>query len=143
MGWRFWNGSICFLVLPAGDLSLDRIWAKYEDFCKPQTNEARARFDLLASFRQDNHSVMTGTPLYKAKYLLPSTHQKLQVSCIKIFSDFSSKMKSLFLKPSMRVIKIWISFQQTKLGSLLRRWSHQSLPHITLNKSQVTPKWLK
>ena len=25
--------------LPAEDLSLDVIWAKYEDFCKPQTNE--------------------------------------------------------------------------------------------------------
>ena len=39
------------------DLCLDTIWAKYEDFCKPQTNEIRARFDLLTSFRQGNCSV--------------------------------------------------------------------------------------
>ena len=43
--------------LPAEDLSLEVIWAKYEDFCKPQTNEVRARFDLLTSFRQENRSV--------------------------------------------------------------------------------------
>ena len=30
---------------------------KYEDFCKPQANEVRARFDLLTNFRQGNHSV--------------------------------------------------------------------------------------
>ena len=43
--------------LPTEDLSLDIIWAKYENFYKPQTNEVRARFDLLTSFRQDNQSV--------------------------------------------------------------------------------------
>ena len=43
--------------LPTEILSLVTIWAKYEDFCKPQTNEVRARFDLLTNFRQDNHSV--------------------------------------------------------------------------------------
>ena len=43
--------------LPTEDLSLDVIWAKFEDFCKPQTNEVRARFDLLTSFRQSNQSV--------------------------------------------------------------------------------------
>ena len=39
------------------DLSLDVIWAKNEDFSKPQTNEVRARFNLLTSFRQGNRSV--------------------------------------------------------------------------------------
>ena len=43
--------------LPREDLSLDVIWAKFEDFYKPQTNEVRVRFDLLTSFRQGNHSV--------------------------------------------------------------------------------------
>ena len=31
--------------------------AKYEYLCKPQTNEVRARFDLLTSFRQGNQLV--------------------------------------------------------------------------------------
>ena len=43
--------------LPADDLRLDTIWSKYEEFCKPQTNEVRARFDLLTSFCQGNRSV--------------------------------------------------------------------------------------
>ena len=43
--------------LPAEDLNLEVIWAKYKDFCNPQTNEVRARFDLLTSFRQGNQSV--------------------------------------------------------------------------------------
>ena len=43
--------------LPAEDLNLELTWSKYEDFCKPQTNEVRARFDLLTSFRQGNRSL--------------------------------------------------------------------------------------
>ena len=39
------------------DLCLEVIWTKFEEFCKPQTNEVRARFDLLISFRQGDHSV--------------------------------------------------------------------------------------
>ena len=43
--------------LPTEDLSLDVIWSKYEDFCKPQTNEVKARFDLVTSLRQGNRFV--------------------------------------------------------------------------------------
>ena len=39
------------------ELCLDTIWQKYEEFCKPQANELRARFDLLTSFKQDQMSV--------------------------------------------------------------------------------------
>ena len=30
---------------------------KYEEYCKPQSNEVCAMFDLLMSFRQGNHSI--------------------------------------------------------------------------------------
>ena len=43
--------------LPKENLSLDVLWSKYEDFCKPQANEARAIFDLRPSFRHGNRSV--------------------------------------------------------------------------------------
>ena len=43
--------------LPTDQLTLEIIWGKFEDFCKPQSNEVRARFDLLTSFRQGNRSV--------------------------------------------------------------------------------------
>ena len=39
------------------DVSLDVIWAKFEDCCKPQTNMVKGRFDLLTNFRQGSHSV--------------------------------------------------------------------------------------
>ena len=39
------------------DLTLDAIWTKFEEFSKPQTNEVRAHFDLLTSFRQGSRNV--------------------------------------------------------------------------------------
>ena len=39
------------------DLNHDTIWGKYEEFCKPQTNEWHTHFDLLTSFWQDNRSM--------------------------------------------------------------------------------------
>ena len=76
------------LHLPNEGLSSEGIWSKYEDFCKPQTNEVRARFDLLTDFIQGNRSVDEWYNAVQANYLLPSTHQKLQVSCTEIYSVF-------------------------------------------------------
>ena len=39
------------------ELTLETLWTNFEDFCKPQANEVRARFDLLTSFRQGDKSV--------------------------------------------------------------------------------------
>ena len=43
--------------LPSNELTLDAIWGKYEEYCKPQSNKVQARFDLLTGFCQGNHSV--------------------------------------------------------------------------------------
>ena len=43
--------------LPTDQLTLDTIWGRFEEFCKPQSNEVHARFDLLTSFRQGSRSV--------------------------------------------------------------------------------------
>ena len=43
--------------LPQEELCLETIWKKFEELCKPQTNELRARFDLLTSFCQGEMSV--------------------------------------------------------------------------------------
>ena len=43
--------------LSSEDLTLEVIWKEFEEFCKPQVNEVRARFDLFASFRQGDMSV--------------------------------------------------------------------------------------
>ena len=43
--------------LSSEDVTLETIWKKIEEFCKPQANELRARFDLLTSFRQGDLNV--------------------------------------------------------------------------------------
>ena len=43
--------------LPTDQLTLEIIWGKFEDFCKLQSNEVCARFDLLTSFQQGNRSM--------------------------------------------------------------------------------------
>ena len=43
--------------LSSGELTLETIWGKYKDYCKPQSNEVWVRFDLLTGFRQGNCSI--------------------------------------------------------------------------------------
>ena len=43
--------------LSTDELMLDSIWERFEEFCKPQCNEVRARFNLITSFQQRNKSV--------------------------------------------------------------------------------------
>ena len=43
--------------LSKDDMNLDTIWKRFEDFCKPQSNEVCAQFDLLTGFHQGNKSV--------------------------------------------------------------------------------------
>ena len=52
-----WSGDFCIdqyisWELAPKEICLEIIWQDFEEFCKPQTNEIRARFDLLTSFRQ-------------------------------------------------------------------------------------------
>ena len=49
-----WSGD---LGMEDYDLRSDTIWPKCKEFCKPQANEVRARFDQLTSFCQGNRSV--------------------------------------------------------------------------------------
>ena len=39
------------------DMKLDTIWERFEDFCKLQSNQVHAQFDLLTSFLQGKKSV--------------------------------------------------------------------------------------
>ena len=91
--------------LPTENLSLAVIWSKYEDFCKPQTNEFTARFDLLTSFRQGNRSVDEWYNALQAQVSLakypPETASILHRE---IFGFFFRKMRSLSPRPSMILI---------------------------------------
>ena len=50
--WDFGIDQVISWDLSPEETTLEIIWQKFEEFCKPQTNEVRARFDLLTSFRQ-------------------------------------------------------------------------------------------
>ena len=54
---NFGMGQYVSWGLPTEQLTLDTIWGTFEEFCKPQSNEVHARFDLLTSFRQESRSV--------------------------------------------------------------------------------------
>ena len=43
--------------LPKEYFNLDTIWDRIEEFCKPQSSEVRACFDLLTSFWQGSKSI--------------------------------------------------------------------------------------
>ena len=43
--------------LPKEEITLQTIWSKFKDFCKPQSNAVHARFDLLTTFQQGNRSI--------------------------------------------------------------------------------------
>ena len=75
--------------LPTEELNSDTIWSKCEEFHKPQTNEVRARFDLLTSFHQGNKSVDARHNGVQAQVCLQNIHQKLQTSCIMTSFAFS------------------------------------------------------
>ena len=71
------------------ELMLDTIWETFEEFCKPQSNEVRARFDLLTSFQQGNKSVdewynAVQTQVALAKYP-PETAQILHMDIFWFF----------------------------------------------------------
>ena len=36
--------------LPKEEITLQTIWSRFKDFCKPQSNAVHARFDLLTAF---------------------------------------------------------------------------------------------
>ena len=45
------------LGLSKDEMNLDTIWERFEAFCKLQSNELGAKFDLLTSFHQGNKSI--------------------------------------------------------------------------------------
>ena len=87
--------------LPAEELTLDTIQGKFEEFFKPQSNEMRAHFDLLTSFRQGNKSVDDWYNAVQPQVNLARYPQKQLKSCTGIFSGFSCEMKNLYLEKSV------------------------------------------
>ena len=74
--------------LPKEELNLETIWNRFEEFCKPQSNEVRAHFDLLTRFCQGNRSVDEWYNAAQAQVNLATYPLRLQRSCIKTSFGF-------------------------------------------------------
>ena len=68
---------------------------KFEEFCKPQSNEARDRFDMLTSFQQRNKSVNEWYNVLQTQVALAKYPQKLPRYFIRTSIGSFLKMKSL------------------------------------------------
>ena len=77
--------------IPKEELMLDAIWAKFEEFSKPQTNEVRAHFDLLTGFQQGKEMLMNGIMWFRHKSIWQSIHQKLPNSTQRYLLVFHEK----------------------------------------------------
>ena len=90
---RLQNGPICVLeCMSSNELTLNTIWGKYEEYCRPQSNEVWARLDLLMSFRQGNHSMdewynAMQAQVNMAKYPPPETAKILHRDILWFFSE--------------------------------------------------------
>ena len=87
--------------LSAEELNLDTISGKFEELCKPQSNEVRAHFDLLTSFRQGNRSVDEWHNVVQAQVNLGKYSQKQPRSYIGISFGSSCMIRNLFARPLM------------------------------------------
>ena len=54
---NFWMDQYVTWGLSKDEINLDTIWERFEEFCKPQSNEVQAQFDLFTSFCQGNKSI--------------------------------------------------------------------------------------
>ena len=116
------------------ELTLDVIWETFEEFCKLQSNEVRARCDLLTSFRQGERSV---DEWYNAVQMQVSLAKYPQETAKILHRDifwFSWMMRNLFLKPSLIVILTSTSFLQVKWNNLPRKWK---VPKLAKHIKQV------
>ena len=84
--------------LSVEDLNLDKIWIKYEEFCKPQ-KWGVSQFNLLTSFRQGNRNMDEWYNAVQAQVNLSKYPQKQARFYITTSFVFSCMMKNLYPRP--------------------------------------------
>ena len=127
--------------LPIVQLTLEIIWGRFEEFCKPQSNEVCARFDLLTSFRQGNKSVDEWYNVVQAQVNLakypPETAKILHGDIFWFFlrdEDFISRTIS---DGSVDLEK----FSASRVRQLAKK--SESSKDTACHIKQVTQKWCK
>ena len=71
-----WSGDFGMILvlyvswnLSTDELTLDTFWEKFEEFCKPQSNEVRARFTCLQASGKETSQLMNGAMQYRPRLL--------------------------------------------------------------------------
>ena len=129
--------------LSTDELMLDIILEKFEEFCKPQSNEVRARFDLLTSFWQGNKSVdewnnAVQTQVALAKYP-PEIAKILHRDIFWFFLKDEEFVPRTINNSNIDLDK----FPASKVRQLARKWRAQRQPPGTSSRWQVTPSQLR
>ena len=96
------------------ELTLDIIWERFEEFCKHQLNETRARFDLLTSFRQGERLVDEWYYTVQTQIALAKYPQETAKILHRDIFWFFLKDEEFVSKQSMIVILISTSLLQVK-----------------------------
>ena len=128
--------------LSTEELMLDTITEKFEEFCNPQSNEVRARFDLLTNFWQGNRSVDEWYNAVQSQVPLAKYPRNSQDTSQVIFWFFLKDEK--FVSKTINESNIDLDkFPASKVRQPVKRWKVQrQLPDIS-NRWQMTPRWHK
>ena len=120
--------------LPKEDLNVDTIWDRFEEFCKLQSNEVRAHFDLLTSFWQGNKNMDEWYNVVQAQVNLakypPETVKILHHDIFWFFmrdEDFASRTIN---EGCVDLDK----FPASKVGQLAKKMEFQRPPQDTSGK---------
>ena len=114
--------SDCLENLTTDELTLDTIWEKLEEFCKPQLNEVRARFDLLTCFWEGNKSVDEWYNTVQMKVALARYPPETAKMLHRDIFWFLLKDEE-FISKTIINSKIYLfRFLQARSSSLQRRW---------------------
>ena len=96
--------------LSKDDMNLDTIWERFEDFCKLQSNEVHAQFDLLTSFHQGNKSVNEWYNAVQVQVNLARYPPETVIFYIVTYFGSSYVMKILCRGPLQKEVLTWTSF---------------------------------
>ena len=87
--------------LPTDQLTLDTIWRRFQEFCKPQSNEGVQDLTFSQASRQESHSVDEWYNAVQAQVNLVKYPPKTANILHRDIFRFSCEMRSLSPEPSV------------------------------------------
>ena len=131
MEWRLWNGPICVLELILKWAYPRYYMGKYEEYCKPQSNEVQARFDLLMSFRQGNCSVCEWYNTMQAQVNLAKYPLETAKILHRDIFCFFLKDEIFVSGPSVMAVLTWTNSLQVECANWPKNMKAQKLQQDT------------